>query len=534
MTTMLLWGALLGGIVVLTPLAGRLHTPLPVLLTVYGLALPLVPFMPGLRLDPSVILPVVLPPLLFAATQRSTTNEFRRNARPILLLAVGLTVATAAAVAYVVHLAGFAWGPAWVLGAVVAPPDPVAATAVARRLRLPERLVTVLEGEGMFNDATALVLYKLAVGAVVTGHISGTDVALRLTVSVVAGVGIGLLAGLLSRLALAALHDAAAETTVSVAVPFVAYLLAERVQGSGVLAVLSLGLFLRRYSHTAVTSSGWLLGRAVWRYADYVITSLVFVFIGFELTAVLETSPVGSSTVLLAALVIGVLVVVRFAWMFPAAMLARVGLRRRNAVSPYGARETFVAAWAGMRGVVTVATALALPTVTARGGDFPQRAEIVFVGLACVLATLVVQGLTLAPVVRVMKVGSEVDPAREAAQLRRRAFTAALDDINKRGPGEGSREGSRQGSEEAVPDAAREAVTSLYEGYLATLDALRTARTATDEGEDYSRAFEELLRRATEVEREVVIEARSRGDVSAEAADTVLDDVEAQSVRDLT
>ncbi|HZW43180.1 MAG TPA: Na+/H+ antiporter [Dermatophilaceae bacterium] len=525
MATLLLWAALLAGIVILTPLADRLRIPLPVLLTVYGLALPLLPFTPALRLDPAIILPVVLPPLLFAATQRSTTNEFRQNARPILLLAVGLTVATAASVAWAVHLAGFAWGPAWVLGAVVAPPDPVAATAVARRLRLPERLVTVLEGEGMFNDATALVLYKLAVAAAVTGHISGTDVALRLTVSVVAGIGIGLLAGLLSRLALAALHDAAAETTVTVAMPFVVYLLAEEVQGSGVLAVLSLGLFLRSYSHTAVTSGGWLLGRAVWRYADYVITSLVFVLIGFELTAVLETSHVESPTVVLAAMVIGVVVVVRFAWMFPAATLARVGLRRRNTASPYGARETFVAAWAGMRGVVTVATALALPTITDRGGEFPMRAEIVFVGLACVLATLVVQGLTLAPLVRALKVGSEVDSTQEVAALRRRAAAAALDDLST--PGRG------QDSEHDVPDTVRGAVTTLYEGYLAAQDALGEARTADGAGGDYSRDLEQLLRRASEIERDVVVQARRRGDVSAEAADTVLHDVEARSVRDL-
>ena len=526
MATLLLWMVLLAGIVVLTALTDRLRVPLPILLTVYGLAVPLLPFVPSLRIDPAVILPVVLPPLLFAATQRATTNEFRRDARPILLLAVGLTVATAASVAYVVHLTGFGWGPAWVLGAVVAPPDPVAATAVARRLRLPHRLVTVLEGEGMFNDATALVLYSLAVAAVVTGHISGSDAALRLAVAVVAGVGIGLLAGLLSRLALAALHDATAETTVTVAMPFVVYLLADRVQGSGVLAVLSLGLFLRSYSHTAVTSGGWLLGRAVWRYADYLITSLVFVFIGFELTAVLEASPFHSSTALLAALVIGLLIVVRFVWMFPAAMLARVGLRRYNVVSPYGTRETVVAAWAGMRGVVTVATALALPTITHQGTDFPKRSEIIFVGLACVLATLVVQGLSLGPVVRALKVGGEVDPTEKAAELRRRAAAAALNDIRSGG--------ALPDSGHDVPDKVRDAVTSLYEGYLAMQDSLGAARAADGEDIDYSRELERLLRRASEVERDVVVRARRRGDVSAEVADTVLQDVETRSVREFT
>ncbi|HEX2857283.1 MAG TPA: Na+/H+ antiporter [Propionibacteriaceae bacterium] len=524
MGTLLVWVTLLAGVVILTSLTDRLRIPLPVLLTLYGLVLPLLPFVPSLRIDPAVILPVVLPPLLFAATQRATTQEFRRDARPILLLAVGLTVATAAAVAYAVHVAGFTWSSAWVLGAVVAPPDPVAATAVARRLRLPERLVTVLEGEGMFNDATALVLYSLAVVAVVSGGVTAWDAALRLVMAVVAGVGLGLLAGLLSRLALAALHDATAETTVTVAMPFVVYLLADKLQGSGVLAVLTLGLFLRSHSHTAVTSGGWLLGRAVWRYADYLITSLVLVFIGFELTAVLEGSGFHSSEVLLAAMVIGLLVVVRFVWMFPAAILARLGLRLRNVVSPYGARETLVAAWAGMRGVVTVATALALPTATQSGEAFPKRAEIVFVGLACVLATLVVQGLSLAPLVRALKVGSDADTSQKVVDLRWRATATALDQIRSWN--------TEPGSDEHVSEPIRDAVVRLYQGYLASQESLGAARTANGEQDEHSGELELMLRRASEIERDVVVRARRRGEVSSEVADAVLHDVETRSVRE--
>ncbi len=427
MSNVVLWAVLLAGVVVLTPVADRLHVPLPVALTVFGLVVPLVPIVPALTIEPSVILPVVLPPLLFAATQRSTANEFHQNARPILLFAVGLTVVSAGAVALTAHLAGLGWPTAAVLGAIVAPPDPVAATAVARRLRLPGRLVTVLEGEGMFNDATALVLYKLTVAAVVTGGVSLGGIGGGFLLAVAGGVAVGLVAGVLTRFGLAALNDATAETTVTVAVPFVAYLVAEGIHGSGVLAVLTVGLFLRTYSHTAVTSGGWLLGRAVWRYADYLITSLVFVLIGFELTAVLENSHVDAGTVRLAMLVVGVLVAVRFCWMFPATALARLRRHRQQTASPYGARETVVAAWAGMRGVVTVATALALPAVTQNGSAFPGRGEIVFVALTTVLVTLVVQGLTLAPLVTALSVGSESDDRREVAELRRRATEAALE-----------------------------------------------------------------------------------------------------------
>lgn len=530
MSTVLLGGLLVAVVVVATPVADRLRLPLPVLLTVLGLLLPLAPGTPDLSIDPDVILPVVLPPLLFAATQRATAREFRENARAILLLAVGLTVASAAAVAWVAHQTGLGWGPAWVLGAVVAPPDPVAATAVARRLRLPDRLVTVLEGEGMFNDATALVLYGVAVSAVVTGGVTPGEVSIALALAVVVGVAVGLLAGVLTRRALAALHDAAAETTVTVAMPFAAYLVAGQLDGSGVLAVLSLGLFLRTYGHPALTSGGWLLGRAVWRFADYLITSLVFVLIGFELTAVLEDSGLSAETRGLAVAVVVVLVVVRFGWLFPAAFLARFRQRRREAATPYGARETLVAAWAGMRGVVTVATALAIPLTTDAGRSFPHRNEIVAVGLVCVLATLVVQGLTLAPLVRLLGVGVDADTGREVAALRQRAARAALDSVRSSTAGDD------------VPEPVRRAATLQYDGYLAAQAALDAARTGsaggippeiTDQpGSGYADALERVLREASEAERTVVLDARRTGEVSAAVADEVLSDIEARAVRD--
>src|SRR4051812_48563108 len=228
----------------------------------FGLLVPLLPGVPPLELEPDLILPVVLPPLLFAATQRSSAREFRDHATAIMLLAVGLTVASTAAVAVACHAAGLAWGPAWVLGAVVAPPDPVAATSVARRLRLPGRVVTVLEGEGMFNDATALVMYQLAIAAVLAGQVHVLEVGWRLVLAVGAGAAVGLAIGWLTSVVLAVLDDDTGETAVTLAVPFAAYLLAEQLHGSGVLAVLVLGLFLRSYGHRSVTSGGWLLGRA--------------------------------------------------------------------------------------------------------------------------------------------------------------------------------------------------------------------------------------------------------------------------------
>lgn len=520
MSDALVAGLLVAGVVVLTPLSDRLRVPSPVLLTIFGLVLALVPRVPQVAIEPDLILPIVLPPLLFAATQRATAREFRDNARPILLLAVGLTLASAALAAWIAHLAGLGWGAAWVLGAVVAPPDPVAASAVARRLRLPDRVVTVLEGEGMFNDAAALVLYGLAVATVVSGRVGPGEATLRLVLSVSVGIAVGLALGWLTRLALKALHDDTAETTVTVAMPFAAYLVAEELWGSGVLAVLALGLFLRSYGTPAITSGGWLLGRAVWRFADYLITSLVFVLIGFELTDVLQANGFDGATVWLGVAVVGALIVGRIVWMFPAVTLARLP-QIPDAIRPtYGTRETVVVAWAGMRGVVTIATALALPLVTDAGTPFPDRERIVFVGLFCVLVTLVLQGLTLGPLVTWLGVGGEGGAAREIVLLRRRAIEAAL--------------ASARSLPDDVPAPVRSAVVLQYEGYLAAQEALHDARfCAADEERDYAPELRLALARTSDVERDLVLQARRSGQVSGQVADEVMQDVEARAVREM-
>ncbi len=521
MAQLITFAVLIAGVVVLTPAAQLLRLPQPVLLTVFGLLLALVPGVPGFTVTPSIILPVVLPPLLFAATQRTTLREFRESARPVLLLAVGLTIATAAVVAGIGHWAGgLEWAHAWLLGAIVSPPDPVAATAVARRLRLPHRLVTVLEGEGMFNDATALVLYKVAVVATVTGTVGAGRVAAELGLAVVVGLGLGIALGWLSKWALTALRDGASETTLTIVMPFVAYLVAERLHGSGVLAVLALGLFLRSYAHSAITATGYLLGRSVWRYLDFIITSLVFVLIGFELTGLLERSTVDASSLRLAGIVVGSVVIFRALWMFPAAWATRYHKHRRELESPYGWRETTVAAWAGMRGVVTVATAMALPVTLASGDDFVARPELLLIALCCVLATLVVQGLTLAPLVTLLKVGVDSNQAEEAAQLRRQAATAALAAV-----------------EEHQWDASariHDAVVQHYQGYLSAQEALEDARDfeRADENAEVGKLREALLF-AVNAERDFVLQARRTGKVSAAAADEVLDGVEARGARDL-
>ena len=519
MSTLLLVLVVTLGVIVLTPLADRVRVPQPVLLTIFGLAVALVTPGNPLSFDPTLILPVVLPPLLFAATQRTTVTEFRQHAGSVFTLAVGLTVATVAVVAVVAHAAGLPWAVAWVLGAVVSPPDPVAATAVARRLRLPHRLVTILEGEGMFNDATALVAYKVALVAAVTGDLTGGQVALDLVEAVVLGLLAGVVLGVLARFALARIHDAYAETTVTVLVPFLAYVGAEHVNGSGVLAVLALGLYLRTYAHDVTTSGGWLLGRAVWSYSDFLITSLVFTLLGFELVAVIRSTATGSDTAGLALLVVATLIVFRAAWIYPAAWLSRLRARRRDLPVPTGWRESTVVAWAGMRGVVTVATAVALPEVVASGAPLPHRDELVVVALVAVLVTLVVQGLTLTPLTTWLHVGSDADESGEVAQLRLRASRAALEQIRD--------------ESSTLDDDVRAAALAQYEGYVTAQQSIHRARSGEDEASDRrARELETVLGRASDVERQLVLEARRLGEVSAGSADEVLRDIENRALRD--
>ncbi len=530
MDELVLVAVLIVGVVALTPAADRLRIPQPVLLTLFGLAVALLPGTHQLTLNPDLILPVVLPPLLFAATQRTTVVEFREHARSVFTLAVGLTVSTAVVIAVLAHATGLPWPAAWVLGAMVSPPDPVAATAVARRLRLPHRLVTILEGEGMFNDATALVTYKVAVAAAVTGTITFGGTALELGLAVAVGAVVGLVVGVVAQRVLARIHDGYAETTVTVLVPFLGYIGAEHLRGSGVLAVLTLGLFLRTYGHEATTSQGWLLGRAVWSYADFLITSLVFALLGFELVEVIGSSTLTSDTLWRILLVVTALVGFRAAWIFPTGWLSGLRARRRDTPVPFDWRESTVVSWAGMRGVVTVAAALALPATVDGGAPFPHREEIVAIGLACVLLTLVVQGLTLAPLTAWLGVARVGDDAREVVELRRRAAEAALAHV--RGDGDEWVEGTEGAG---VAEDVRRAAVTQYEGYLASQAAMDEARqgSANGEGAHPAEQLQSVLREAAGVERALVLEARRRGEVSPASADEVLRDIESRAIRDL-
>ncbi|MEV6110711.1 Na+/H+ antiporter [Streptomyces sp. NPDC051940] len=422
---------LLLGAIVTVPLGDRLGLPPPVLMTLLGAAGALLPFVPTADVPPEFILPLVLPPLLYAAVQRTSWREFRGNARPILLLAVALVFVTTAAVAAVAHavVPGLPVAGAIALGALVAPPDPVAATAVAGRVGLPRRLVSILEGEGLFNDVTAIVIYHVAIAATVTGSFSAPRAGLELVLSAVVALAVGLAVGWVANKLMGLLPDATLQIGLTLLVPFTAYLLAEEFLGSGVLAVLVCAMFLAEYASDADDVYGRLAGRTFWEVVDTLVTGLAFGLIGLELYHVFGSAEGRWGPMLAAsAAVLGVIAVVRLLWLLPATWLTRLLHGRPgnhdDEEIPVSWRETVVMWWAGMRGVASVALALAVPLTLDDGTDFPARDWILFIAFAVVLTTLVLQGLTLPWLVG--RLGVTADSAREMAMERHLAERVAL------------------------------------------------------------------------------------------------------------
>ncbi|MDT9694482.1 Na+/H+ antiporter [Streptomyces sp. P17] len=419
---------LLLGAVVSVPAGDRLGVPAPVLMTLLGMVLALLDFVPDVEVPPELILPLLLPPLLYAAVRRTSWRQFAANLRPIFLLAVALVFVTTVCVAVVANaiIPGLPIAAAVALGALVAPPDPVAATAVAGQLGLPRRLVSILEGEGLFNDVTAIVLYHVAIAAVVSGTFSFWQAGLDLVLSAVVALIVGLVLGWGANRLMDLLGDATLQIGLTLLVPYAAYVLAEELRGSGVLAVLTTALFLAEYATDADDVMTRLAGHTFWEVVDTLVTGVAFGLIGLELHNAVRTAS-GRWGELLgwAAAIVGVVVFVRLLWLLPATWLTkRLHARRDHDEDiPMSWRETVVMWWSGMRGVASVALALAIPLTVDDGSAFPDRDEIVFIAFGVIMGTLVLQGLTLPWLVK--RLGVRTDTAREKEFEKALAVRAA-------------------------------------------------------------------------------------------------------------
>lgn len=444
-------------------IAQLIRLPMAVALVLGGMALAFFPGIGTVELDPDLALALFLPPLLQASAYRTDWPEFRSNLRPILLLAVGAVFFTAAAVAVVARLLApdLPWWAAITLGAIVAPPDAVAAAAVLKQVKLPRRIVTVLEGESLINDASSLVLYRFAVAAVLAGTFSFGEGVLQFFAVAVGGTAVGWVVGRAAMWVFALLDDTLLDITVSLLAGFAAYLLAEQLHVSGVLAAVSCGLVLGRRQHAEFTGESRLSLAAVWGFVEFLLTALVFMLIGLQLRGIvgrIEGHDV-QWLVLLGTAVSATVIVSRFVWVFPAMWLPRVLSRRVRAQDPVPPwSHPVVLSWAGMRGVVSLAAALALPL------RFPGRDIIVFLAFCAIFATLVLQGTTLGWLIR--RLGVEEDDAAQAApelaHARAELAAAALDAVQTHLAQDGSEHS--EAAAELVDEYAKRAERASVEG----------------------------------------------------------------------
>ncbi len=414
----------------LAHLARHFDVPFAVPLVLAGMTLAFVPGLPEIEFEPELALALFLPPLLQLSAYRTDFPAFKSHLRPILLLAVGAVVFTAFVVAVVAKwlVPELPWGAAIALGAILAPPDAVAAASVLKDLKPPKQVVTVLEGESLLNDASSLVLYRVAVAATVAGTLDWSDTALAFAGGAAGGAAIGWVIGRIAMRVFVVLDDTLHDITASILAGFAAYFAAEAVHASGVIAVVVTGFVLGRQQHHIFTARTRLEAKAVWSFVEFVLTSLIFMLIGLQLSGIVERLERYDWTQLglLAVATSAALIVSRFAWIFFIAWAPRrlsASLRERDPMPP--AAHLTVMSWAGMRGVVSMAAALALPAA------FPGRDIILFLAICAIFVTLVVQGTTLGPLIRRLGVTEPESqgPAPEQMAARRQVAAAALEAV---------------------------------------------------------------------------------------------------------
>src|SRR3954452_7440402 len=494
--------SLLVAVSVLAAAARAIGIPYPIVLVVGGLVMGFVPGIPEVELDPELVLVVFLPPLLYSAAFFASLRDLRYDLRTISMLAIGLVIATACAVAVVAHamIDGLPWAAAFALGAIVAPTDPLAAIEIGGRLGLPRRLSTVIEGESLINDGTALVIYRVAVGAV-AGSFSLAEAGLQFGAGALGGIAIGLAVGWVIAEIRKRLDDPPVEVTISILTGYAAYVPAERLGASGVLAAVTVGIYVGWRAPGVSSARQRGAGYSMWTILTFLLNALLFVLIGLQLPLILEElqdEPAGQ-LIGVAAAVSAVVIVCRLLWVHFMTGLIRALDRRPSQRERRGTwRGRMVVGWAGMRGAVSLAAGVALPA------DFPARDQLLFVTFGVIFATLVLQGLTLPAVIRWSGVHDDGAEAEEELLARRRATEAALEHLDE------------LESLEWTRDDTVERMRGMY--------AYRTRRLGAraGEGEDVdgggyehrSRKYQKMVRSVLDAQRRAVVELRNQGEIS--------------------
>jgi monovalent cation/hydrogen antiporter len=517
---MIVFGLLVGA-AGLAVLARVLRVPYPITLVLGGVGIGYVPGVPELELDPDLVLLIFLPPLLYGAAFFTSLRDLRRNARPIALLSIGVVVVTMVAVAVVAHEAiGLGWAESFVLGAIVSPTDAVAPAEILRRLGAPHRLLTVIEGENLTNDWTALVLYRIAVAAVVSGSFSLWEAGLKFVWSGLGGLLVGLAAGIVIREVRRRVDDPPTEFTISLLSGYAAYLPAEELGVSGVIAAVTVGIYMGWHTPELTTPVTRLQGVAIWEVLTFLLNALLFLLVGLQLPSVIDDISGHSAGELVwwGLLVSGVVIGVRLIWQFTIVYVVRALDRREiQRTRRVGWQLRLIAGWSGMRGSVSLAAALALPLQIDGGGAFPERDLIIFLTYCVLLATLVGQGLTLAPLIRILRV--EDDGAEEAEEVaaRVRVAEAAI-----------TRAEELDG-EDWVRSDTIERVRALYDYRRRRFGAIGDGDGA--EYEERSGAYIRLMFELFDAQREALVALRNAGEISDEVRRRVERDLDLEESR---
>jgi Na+/H+ antiporter len=495
--------SLLVAVAGLAAAARAVNVPYPIVLVAGGLVLGFVPGLPEVQLEPELVLVIFLPPLLYSAAFFANLHDLRRDMRSISLLAIGLVLTTMCTVALVAHalVDGLPWGAAFALGAIVAPTDPVAATTIARRLAVPRRVVSIVEGESLVNDGTALVAYRVAVAAAVGGGFSLWGAGLDFVLGAIGGVLIGLVAGWVISEIRRLLDDVPVEITVSLLSGFAGYLPAEALGASGVLAAVTVGIVLGWRAPRISSARMRIQGYAVWDTLVFLLNALLFVLIGLQLPLILDelSGEPPATLVGQAAAVSLVVILTRIVWLntLPFAIRA-LDRRTQQRARRQDWRFRMIVAWSGMRGSVSLAAALALPA------DFPQRDVVLFLTFAVIFTTLVLQGLTLPALIRRLEVRDDGAEEREDLAGRRAAVEAALAAIEELD--------AREWTREDTADRMRR----MYE-YRRSRLAARAGET--DDGDGYehrSLKYQKMVRQVLDAQRAEIVRLRNAGEISNE------------------
>lgn len=508
--------------------AEKIGISYPILLVIAGLGIGFAPGLPVVQITPDIVFLLFLPPLLFDAARHTSWHDFKRNSDAIGRLAIGLVLFTTGAVAVAAHyfIPGFTWPLAFALGAIVSPPDAVAATSAIKGLHLPKRIVTILEGESLINDATALIAYRYAIVAVTSGTFVLWHATLQFVFVAAGGILVGALLGYIFTIILKKfMSNATVETILTLIIPFVSYLAAEHFHLSGVLSVVATGLMVSWRSHEIFTFQTRIQMNSFWDTMIFLLNGFVFILIGLQLPSIvndIDHHTLGE-VIGYGLLISAVVIVARLVWIFPTVRIAdRVSELRGLAVTPKTNGQLAVLGWSGMRGVISLATALALPLVMENGEAFPQRNIILFITFVVILVTLVFQGLTLPLLIKWLDVAeTEEKEMLEERRLRFVVANSALAYVNN-------------DLAKLVPEQAIVEVRSRLERQTKYLNGVLHNEQASAEDLDMQHKFFEHYLESEEAviqhQRELIIKMHKKGAFSAEVLKRIEQDLDSRSL----